>query len=340
MSTDSDIAGRKTDHLRIATTPEAQMRRSNGLDTVQLEPMALPELSLDDIDTSCHFLQKPLRQPLLIASMSGGVAAAERLNSLLATAAEAAGVALGLGSMRIALDSPQAAATFNLRRHAPNIPLLANLGATQLLESQGVTRALRCVDIAAADALIIHLNPLQEAIQPGGNTDWRGVATALAQLVRASAVPVIVKEVGHGIGPATAKRLLELGVTWVDVAGAGGTSWAGIEQQRAAQGRPTPFHDFGISLTQSLRAIEADAALSGRLNLIASGGIRSGLDVAKTLRLGARLAAAAQPFLLAAQAGEEALHALLATWQRELAITCLCTGSASIAALRNAPLLR
>ncbi|MEY3659178.1 MAG: hypothetical protein RLZZ169_3 [Pseudomonadota bacterium] len=339
MSTDGDIASRKADHLRLAASPAAQMQRSNGLEAIQLEPVALPELSLDEIDTSCHFLQKPLRQPLLIASMSGGVAAAERLNSMLASAAEAAGVALGLGSMRIALDSPQAAATFNLRRQAPSIPLLANLGATQLLEHGGVARALRCVDIAAADALIIHLNPLQEAIQPGGNTDWRGVAAALAQLVNASAVPVIVKEVGHGIGPATARRLLELGIVWVDVAGAGGTSWAGIEQQRSEGSRPTPFHDFGISLTQSLQAIEADPVLSGRLRLIASGGIRSGLDVAKCLRLGATLASAAQPFLLAAQTGEQALHDLLATWQRELAITCLCTGSASLAGLRTAALL-
>lgn len=315
------------------------MQRSNGLETIQLEPVSLPELALDDIDTSCTFLHKSLRQPLLIASMSGGVAAAERLNAVLATAAEAARVALGLGSMRIALENPRLAPAFNLRRYAPTIPLLANLGASQLLEPDGGTRALRCIDLAEADALIIHLNPLQEAIQPGGNTDWRGVSKALAALLRSSPVPVIVKEVGHGIGPITARRLLDLGVAWVDVAGAGGTSWAGIEQQRAGDSRRTPFHDFGISLTQSLRAIAADATLHSRLQLIASGGIRSGLDVAKALRLGATLASAAQPFLLAAQAGEQGVIALLETWQRELAITCLCTGSASISALRSAPLL-
>jgi len=339
MTPDTDIVQRKREHLRLAATAKAQMQRSNGLESIQLEPISLPELSLAEIDTSCRFLQKTLRQPLLIASMSGGIADAERLNIILAIAAETTGVALGLGSMRIALENSRLAAAFNLRRHAPTVPLLANLGATQLILKGGVSAALRCVEIAAADALIIHLNPLQESIQPGGNTDWRGVSQALSELVKQSAVPVVVKEVGHGIGPTTAHRLLEIGVKWVDIAGAGGTSWAGIEQQRKTPTRASPFHEFGISLKQSLLAINEQPALKNKLHLIASGGIRSGLDVGKALRIGATLASAAQPFLLAAQEGEYALVELLNIWQQELAITCLCTGSASIEALKTAKLL-
>jgi len=319
------------------------MTVSNGLEAIRFEPIALPELNLDEIDTSVRFLGKTLSLPLMIASMSGGTLESQRLNEQLAVAAQATGIALALGSMRIALENPSQRAAFELRSFAPTIPILANIGGAQLREADGVKGALKCIEIADADALIVHLNPLQEALQPNGDTRWTGVKQAIAQLVKESHVPVVIKEVGHGIGPATARALADLGVHYLDVAGAGGTSWAAIETQRLgspeAMKLGTPFHNFGITLAEALVAFDADPQLRETLHVIASGGLRSGLDVAKALRMGAHMASAAVPFLHAARLGDTALTDLIAQWHRQLKICCFVTGSPDIKALRVAPLL-
>lgn len=341
--TSRQITDRKREHLAIAGSPDVQMTVSNGLEAIRFEPMALPELNLDEIDTSVTFLGKTLSMPLMIASMSGGTKESQKLNEQLAVAAQAAGIALALGSMRIALENPRQRAAFELRSFAPGIPILANIGGAQLRETNGLKGALQCVEIAVADALIVHLNPLQEALQPNGDTRWTGIKEAIARLVLESPVPVIIKEVGHGIGPITARALADIGVCYIDVAGAGGTSWAAIETQRLgspeAMKLGTPFHNFGITLGEALAAFNADSQLRDALFVIASGGVRSGLDVAKALRMGAHLVSAAVPFLHAARLGNEALSDLIAQWHRQLKICCFVTGSPDINALKIAPLL-
>lgn len=341
--TSSQITDRKHEHLALAGSADVQMTVSNGLEAIRFEPMAMPELDLDEIDTSVRFLGKTLSLPLMIASMSGGTLESQKLNEQLAVAAQATGIALALGSMRIALESPWQRAAFELRSFAPTIPILANIGGAQLREADGVKGALKCIEIADADALIVHLNPLQEALQPNGDTRWTGIKQAIAQLVKESHVPVVIKEVGHGIGPATARALADLGVRYVDVAGAGGTSWAAIETQRLgspeAMKLGTPFHNFGITLAEALVAFDADPQLREKLHVIASGGLRSGLDVAKALRMGAHMASAAVPFLHAARLGDSALTDLIAQWHRQLKICCFVTGSPDINALKLAPLL-
>lgn len=342
--TGGEITERKREHLAVAAMPQVQMTVSNGLDAVRFEPLALPEIDLASIDTSVSFLGKPLAFPLLIASMSGGTAESQMLNEKLARAAEACGIALALGSMRIALENPSQRAAFELRAFAPSIPILANIGGAQLREVGGLSGALKCIDIAGADALIVHLNPLQEALQRNGDTRWTGVRSAIAELVLESPVPVIIKEVGHGIGPTTARALVDAGVRFIDVAGAGGTSWAAIETQR--MGSPdamklgSPFHNFGITLTEALTALNLDPHLNEALFVIASGGIRSGVDIAKVLRMGAHLASAAVPFLHAARLEDGALIDLINQWHRQLEVCCFITGSKNLEALKTAPLLR
>ena len=337
------ISERKKQHLLIAAMDEVQMAQSTGLELIRFEPRALPELNLHDINTGCTFLGKALSQPLMIASMSGGFEESQRLNERLAQAAEQHQIALALGSMRIAIEHASQRGAFELRHIAPTIPILANLGGAQVRAKHGVAHALQCIEIAQADALIVHLNPLQEALQPGGDTQWRGLAAALQRLIQESPVAVVVKEVGHGIGPATFRQLLDLGVQYIDLAGAGGTSWAAIETRRADTLKQAAvgeiFHDFGISLTETLRAITTDPSLRSDAQIIASGGLRSGLDVARAIRLGAHMGSAAAPFLQAAQAGQDALNDLIEAWHEQLRITCFITASCDLEGLRRAPLI-
>ena len=339
----STINDRKREHLTLAGLPTMQMSVTNGLDSVQFEPCALPELNLSEIDTRCHLFGKELQQPLIIASMSGGTRASRQLNQTLAAAAEQAGVALGLGSMRIAIEQPEQCSTFQVRSIAPSIPILANIGGAQLVQPEGLNHALKCIDIAEADGIFVHLNPLQEALQSQGDTQWRGVLDAIATLVTLSPVPVIVKEVGHGLGPSTARKLVNVGVQYLDIAGAGGTSWAAIETERSRTDNKAQtgevFHNFGINLRDSLKSIQQEETLSESLTLIASGGIRSGLDIAKSIRLGASFASAASPILAAANHGTESLIEFLEQWRQQLRISCFVTGCASLRDLRYAPLI-
>jgi len=337
------INDRKREHLDLAGLPAMQMTNDNGLSEVKFEPCAIPELNFNEVDTGSSLFGKSLRQPLIIASMSGGTRSARRLNETLAAAAEQAGVALGLGSMRIAIEQPDQRASFQLRSVAPTIPILANIGGAQLAQPEGVDHAIRCIDIAQADGLFVHLNPLQEVLQANGDRQWRGVLKAIETLIVKAPVPVIIKEVGHGIGPKTAKTLLDVGVRYLDIAGTGGTSWAAIETERNRAGNNPQmgevFHNFGINLHDSLKRMGTQLNIDDSLTLIASGGIRSGLDVAKTIRLGASFASAAAPMLTAAQQGENALIEVLTQWQQQLQICCFITGSASLTELRHAALI-
>ncbi|MDT0177673.1 type 2 isopentenyl-diphosphate Delta-isomerase [Enterobacter sp. BRE11] len=337
---DTDLTKRKNDHLDIVlrtTTPA-----SGSFARWQFTHCALPELHLDQIDMRTRLFNRPMRAPFLISSMTGGAARARSINHHLAEAAQALGLALGVGSQRVALESDSNfGLTRDLRRIAPDIPLLANLGAAQIMGEQGRRLAQRAVSMIEADALIVHLNPLQEALQRGGDRDWRGVLQAIAQLVTTLEVPVIVKEVGAGISPEVAQRLAEAGVSMIDIAGAGGTSWAAVEGERAStpQQRAVAmaFADWGIPTDEALRAVRRRLPA---MPLIASGGIRDGIDAAKALRLGADVVGQAAAVLSSALHSADAVVAHFETLIEQLRVACFCTGSASLRQLRLAPLTR
>jgi len=340
--THGDLVERKNDHLDIVlNTRQQQAPVSTGFARFRFTHCALPQLHLDQIDLSLPFLQKRLRAPLLISSMTGGAQRAAAVNSHLAEAAEALGIALAIGSQRVALQAGHdEGLTRDLRRLAPSVPLLANIGAAQILGS-GVDLARRAVEMIGADALIVHLNPLQEAVQRGGDRDWRGVLEAIERLVHGLAVPVVVKEVGAGISAAVAQQLVGVGVATIDVAGAGGTSWARVEAERAgseaARQVAEAFAGWGIPTAEALLAVRE--ALP-ETPLIASGGIRDGVDVAKAIRLGANLVGQAAAVLPSAMDSTAAVVEHFEVVIQQLRIACFCTGSADLDALRRAPMTR
>jgi isopentenyl-diphosphate Delta-isomerase len=328
---------RKSRHLDVCLDEDVASRLPAGWDGVRLRHEALPEIALADVDVATTFLGFPLRAPLLISSMTGGTARAAEINRRLACAAEAAGIAFALGSGRAMLEDDSLRATFDVRPHAPNVVLFANLGAVQLNYGVGIEDARRLVDVLDANGLYLHLNPLQEAIQPGGDTNFRALEPKIAALCEALEVPVIAKSVGSGIAPSTALRLIGCGVAAIDVAGAGGTSWARVEGKRsgdpARERIAEAFGDWGYATPRATAALRA--ALP-RLPLIASGGIRDGVQVAKALAVGADVAGLALPFLRAADESDAAVTALIAELVTALRIALFATGSRSIADLRDA----
>jgi isopentenyl-diphosphate delta-isomerase len=329
-------ASRKADHIRINLSKNVQSGLTNGLERLHFPHQALPELNLPDVDIRAEFLGKRLAAPLLISSMTGGTKEAGPINRALAEGAQSTGIALALGSMRPALESPSLAATFRVRDIAPDILLLANLGAVQLNYGYTADDCRRAVDLAQADALILHLNPLQEALQPEGNTRFAGLLSKIEAVCRSLPVPVVVKEVGWGIGAEAARQLAAAGVAAIDVAGAGGTSWSQVEKYRArnrdAAKMAALFKDWGISTADALR--ECRRALPD-LPLIASGGLRSGLDMAKCIALGARLAGVAGPFLRSAVRGPKAVEADIQSLLAELRVTMFAAGARDLAALQT-----
>jgi isopentenyl-diphosphate delta-isomerase len=332
-----EVERRKAQHLRISLERDVRFPSlTTGLERYRLVHRALPDLNLADVDLSTLLLGKPLRLPLLISSMTGGTPAAWDINRHLARAAQARGVALGLGSLRAALESPDLARTFQVRELAPDVLLLANLGAVQLNYGYTIDHCRRAVEIVGADGLFLHLNPLQEALQAEGNLDWSGLLPRIETVCRALEVPVVVKEVGWGISEDVARQLAGAGVAAIDVAGAGGTSWSEVERYRQADaGRrrlAAAFNDWGIPTSEALVAAQRGAP---HLPIIGSGGIRSGIDVAKVLALGASAAGIATPFLKAAALSAEAVVEQIDHIAAELRVAMFCTGAGNIADLRE-----
>lgn len=334
-----DTASRKLEHVRIVLDEDVAAKGVlTGFGTYRLPHEALPELDLAEVDCSTTFLGRAMRAPVLVSSMTGGAPDVTRINLALAEACAALGIGMGVGSQRAAIARPELAYTYRVRQIAPEIVLLANLGAVQLNYGYGVDECRRAVEMIEADGLILHLNALQEAVQPEGNTNFKGLLRGIERVCRALDVPVIVKEVGNGIGAATARRLVDAGVWGIDVAGAGGTSWSEVERFRhtGASGARVAgaFAGWGIATTESIRQVRA--ALPA-VPLIGSGGVRDGLDVAKALALGADLAASAKPALVAAAAddGAAAATAWLAELIAELRIAMFCSGCGDIGALKR-----
>ena len=294
---------------------------SNGLEKVILPYSALPDQSLEEIDLSTKFLGKKISYPFFISCMTGGPEKAKLINVRLAKAAQKFKIPMGLGSIHIALRYPELLPTFQVRKFAPDIPLMTNLGASSLNNGLDWRDCQRAVDLIGADALVLHLNPLQEALQRDGSTDFRGLLKKIGEVARKIKVPVIVKEVGHGIDGKTAQDLFNAGIKIIDTAGAGGTSWAWIEAKISGNKRGTEiFKDFGLSTFESIMACRQVKGLT----VLGSGGIRTGLDIAKVLYLGCSLAGIARPFLIAALESEEALDTYCANIISEIRIALFC----------------
>jgi len=328
---------RKADHIRINLEENVQFPKlTNGFERYRLVHQALPELNLHEIDTCVELLGKTLQIPLLISSMTGGTEAARALNRNLAMGAQARGIAMGLGSQRAGIEQSETAETFKVRDVAPDILLFANLGAIQLNYRYGAEQCRRAVEMIEADALILHLNPLQEAVQTDGDWNWSGLLDKIEQVVGDLGVPVIAKEVGWGISETTARQLKGTGVAVIDVAGSGGTSWTEVEYHRATSDAfrklARAFADWGIPTAESLLMAQQGAP---GLPLIASGGMRTGIDAAKALALGATAVGVAASFLKAAAAGPEEVVAAIDQLAAELRVAMFCAGAGRVSALRD-----
>lgn len=337
-----ETQSRKADHLRICLDENVQCHQTtNGLERYRFTHACLPELDLNELDLTTHFLGKTLAAPLLISSMTGGTDLAKTINYRLAAIAQHYRLAMGVGSQRVAIESPEVASTFAVRTIAPDILLFANLGAVQLNYRYSVDECRQAIDLLEADALILHLNPLQECVQTQGDTNFRGLLTKIAILCEKLPVPVIAKEVGNGISAAMAEKLIAAGVAAIDVAGAGGTSWALVESERAKDVRQRrlgkTFAEWGLPTAECITAIRA---LAPTVPLIASGGLRDGLEAAKAIALGADLAGMALPFLQAANESEAALHELTDILIAEIKTALFCTGSARLMDLRSPGILQ
>lgn len=333
---------RKADHVRINLEENVDFPRlTTGLETYRFLHRAVPELNLDDVDSRVSIFGKTLSAPILISSMTGGAELANRINRNLAIAAQEHGIAMGLGSQRAAIEDDSLAYTFELRDVAPDILLFANVGAVQLNYGYGVDAMQKAVDMADADALILHFNVLQEAVQPEGDINFGNLLPAIERLCTALDVPVIAKEVGWGFSEADVERLVDAGVSAIDVAGSGGTSWSEVEYHRA----PTAFHakvarafaDWGIPTSDAI--LYARRAAPDAL-VFASGGLRDGIDIAKCIALGANLGGMAGPFLKAANESVEAIDELIRQVTAQLRIAMLCTSSQTVDDLRDVELLR
>ncbi|MCX8063414.1 MAG: type 2 isopentenyl-diphosphate Delta-isomerase [Anaerolineales bacterium] len=330
------ISQRKSDHIRINLREDVQSAITTGLEKYRFEHQALPECNLEDVNISTNFLNKPLAAPILISSMTGGSSEAAQINLTLAEAAEVTQIAMGLGSQRAAIEHPELAYTFQVRHVAPRILLFANLGAIQLNYRYGIDECKKAVEMVEADALILHLNPLQEALQPEGETHFANLIDKIAAVCHSLPVPVIVKEVGWGISVKAAKLLIEAGVAVIDVAGAGGTSWSQVEMYRAqsesAARIASHFIDWGIPTAECIRSIRA---FHPSIPIIASGGLRDGIDITKCLALGANLGAMASPFLKAAARSLADTIETIQELKREIQITMFAAGVKSISELQH-----
>ena len=325
---------RKAEHIKLALDRRMQLEASYFENWV-FEHNALPEIDRDGIDISVEFLGKHLDAPLLISCMTGGTEIAAQINRNLAIAAEESHIAVGVGSQRKALEDPEQAATFQVRDLAPTVPLLANLGAVQLNYGYGVSECQAAVEMIGADALALHLNPLQEAIQPEGQCNFSELLPKIGMLVRQLTVPIVVKEIGSGISGDLGRKLVEQGVRIVDTAGTGGTSWARIEANRAGDVElGEMFAGWGIPTPESIRQLSEISELT----IIGSGGVRNGIDVAKAIALGADIVGMAFPFLEAAIENPERVTSRIERTIQELKICMFCVGARTIDDLKHVKL--
>ena len=349
---------RKREHVELVLKRDVAFRtKTSGFERWEFEHNALPELDFSEVDSSTTFLKKRLSMPLMVSCMTGGYGNAKSINKQLAEVCQELQIAMGVGSQRQALEDSSYHETFRVvREAAPSIPLIGNLGAAEVARLTDVSPVERLVDMIHADAFAVHLNPLQEFLQPEGNPNFRGVLKGIALLTSRLSVPVVAKEIGAGISASVARRLVDAGVRIIDVAGAGGTSWAGIEIMRGSNHESpkgkrvessgvhpgeAPFWDWGIPTAESIQQVASLKSKTSGLVVIGSGGISNGVDIAKSLALGADLAAAARPFIQALhRGGMQALRSLVSLWQRELRGAMFLVGARNISQVQSVPLRR
>ena len=325
---------RKAEHIELSLKPQVQSRH-NYFDAYWFEHCALPEINFAEINTAVSFLRKTINAPILISSMTGGTSSARQINEHLALGAEAMGIPLALGSQRKAIEDASQVDTFQIRGLAPSIPILGNVGAVQFNYGFGLEECERMVEMVEADALILHLNPLQEVLQPEGQTDFSSLLPKIGKIASELSVPLVVKEIGCGLSGALAKRLVEHGVTILDTAGAGGTSWARIETYRSGElALGDLYAEWGIPTPVSIKQVSSVPGVT----TIASGGIRSGLDVAKSIALGGDVAGLASPFLKPAIESQTAVQSTIHRIVHELKVAMFCAGAHTVDALKKAPL--
>ena len=327
----SQITQRKQDHIDAVLNDPLVERNQSEFDSIQLMHRALPEIDFSKIDTTTNFLNHTLSFPFLIASMTGGAAKNfQHINQHLAEAAEICQVAMAVGSQRAMILDDAAQDSFKLRQFAPSVPLIANIGAVQLNYGFGIDEAQKAVDTLQANALYLHLNPLQELIQPEGDTNFAQLADKIHQLSEQLDVPVILKEVGSGLSPADIELGLQAGITMFDVAGRGGTSWSRIEAHRADNDQGILFQDWGLTTVQSLQLARPYQA---RAQFIASGGIRNGIDMAKSVIIGGRLCGVAAPLLSSAMQSTDAVVQTIEQFKQEFATAQFLLGAPTVDAL-------
>jgi isopentenyl-diphosphate Delta-isomerase len=347
-------SSRKQQHIDISLTKDVSFcTKTAGFERWDFIHNAMPELNLLDVDPSTPFLGKEISLPFIISSMTGGYTDALKINRQLAEVCAIKKIAMGVGSQRQALEDDRYHRSFSVVREvASNIPVFGNIGAAEVAKLRDASPILRLIELIHADGFAIHLNPVQELLQPEGNTNFRGVLAGIEMLVKAIPVPLIVKEIGAGISADVAQRLIDSGVTIIDVAGAGGTSWAGVEILRRSKKNgkrkkeevrlnSQEFWDWGIPTVDALRGVCTVKSKSSWIKVISSGGISSGIDIAKSLAFGADYAAVARPVLKAlANGGVKSVLRLIDEWEWELKSTMFLTGSQSIAALQTQQMMK
>ncbi|MBE9523742.1 MAG: type 2 isopentenyl-diphosphate Delta-isomerase [Chloroflexi bacterium] len=340
MSKVTPTSARKADHIQINLEKDVRSGLTTGLERYHFIHQTLPEFDLDSVDLKLSLFGRRLQAPMLISSMTGGTEQAKAINRVLAMTAQETGIAMGLGSQRAAIEDQALIPSFKVRDVAPDILLFANLGAVQLNYGYGIEQCQRAVDMIEADALILHLNPLQEAVQPEGDTHFAGLLRRIEAVCKALTVPVIAKEVGWGISKQAVRQLYNVGIAAIDVAGAGGTSWTQVEMHRAeneSQARlAAAFLDWGIPTATSIQNVKSNAP---ELPIIASGGIRTGVDIAKSIALGASLGGLAAPFLKSADIGLEKTIQISQEIQREIQVAMFAAGAVNISALQQTDLV-
>ncbi|MEM2341469.1 MAG: type 2 isopentenyl-diphosphate Delta-isomerase [Candidatus Bathyarchaeia archaeon] len=340
----NQIKNRKDEHIRICLERNVEAKEiTTGFEDVFFVHRALPEINLSDVKTDTVFLNHRFSAPIIVEGMTGGTEKAMEINAVIAQVVEKLGLGMGVGSQRAALEKPSLERTYRIvREKAPKAFIISNIGGPQIAAEYDLKKIKLAVEAIEADALAIHLNPLQEAVQPEGEAVYAGIINKIRNIISVLDVPVIVKETGSGISAEVARMLAEAGVACIDVSGAGGTSWAAVECYRAIERGDAFSRDLGLMLWDwgiptAISLIEVVQSVN--LPVIASGGIRSGLDIAKSIALGASLAGIARPILVAASKSYEETEKTLCTLINQLRNVMFLVGANSIEKLRNVPLI-
>ena len=341
MKNHSTINKRKDEHLYINLQKDVKSSNTTGIEKFRLIHHALPEINLSDVDTSISVFDKSLSLPLMISSITGGTEKAHGINRVLANSAQKYNIAMGVGSQRIGIEQDIRMETFDIRKYAPDVLLFANLGAVQLNNTFTIDDCKKAVEAIKADALILHLNPLQEALMEGGDTNFFGILKKIEQVCKHLHVPVVVKEVGWGISAHTARKLVGAGVQAIDVAGAGGTSWTEVEKfrtkdpirKRIAEG----FRGWGIPTAEAIVKIREELP---DVLLFASGGLKNGIDIIKCIALGANLGGIARSFLIAAMSSQEAVDMYIEELSLQMRIAMFAIGAENICTISSEKITR